>query len=144
MKIGSSTVYGIVDYPLQRKVSFAAGEYKMITIEVDLASSTLPKDWSLVAWAPDEVYVYPKDDALVSDSFEVIGGDGREGFVRPELPIPTFDNSAFVEWATTASGWRNVEGSWVSFNNKMSHKLLAVTMQFWTNDWNNKQDTFLS
>ena len=117
----------------------------MITIEVDLTSETMPKDWSLVAWAPDEVYVYPVDEARVSDSFQVLGGDGREGFVRPELPLPTHDSSAFIEWATTThASPMNREGTWVQFSNTYETHIQKVTMQFFKSDWNMRTDTFLS
>ena len=90
-----------------KKVSFEAGEYKKVAIEVDLTNDSLAKDWSVVAQALGEVYVYPVDETEVSDSFQVIGGDGREGFTRPELPLPTHDASAFTAWVNDSANLIN-------------------------------------
>ena len=90
-----------------RKVSFEAGEYKKVAIEMDLTNDSLAKDWSVVAQAEGEVYVYPVDETEVSDSFQVIGGDGREGFTRPELPLPTHDASAFTAWVNDGANLIN-------------------------------------
>ena len=118
-----------------------AGEYKKIEYEVDLSVETMPKDWSVVAWAPNEVYVYPEDPSRVSDTFEVVGGTGRENFVRPVLPLATHDSSAFTQWASTegVGTWTIMNtqydtavtgfGFWVQWQNPLSYTPLKVSWQ---------------
>ena len=136
-------------------VDFKAGEYKKVAIEVDLTNKNLPMDWSLVAQAEGEVYIYPVDEMEVSDSWPVIGGDGREGFTRPELPLlpePIHDSEALIEWVKTAPSFVNTEFDtkvtggfkWVGVRNYMSRRRMWAKLWIKKSDWDRKVDLYMS